>query len=203
MACSVALCEECVSIMKRTDELHPCVQVCLILLSLCAHVFSGRLRLKCWRGGFFLCRNGRVQGAFTHSVLDISLLTFKTDVLIRYILCGFTGQQQKRGAVWSSQFNPPRTGDKSCRNSLIRPSAVLPVSYQLQSFASSVRTFRPKLAFQGLTKLFMLTRRRPCFQSKWPATKYSPPATWKQYSKLDLQSLFQTFKQINLARTVN
>jgi len=38
--------------------------------------------------------------------------------------------------------------------------------YQLQSLLSSVRTLRPRLAFQGLTKLFMLTRRRPCLRSE-------------------------------------
>lgn len=57
----------------------------------------------------------------------------------------------------------------------VSPASVTRSVYQLQSVLSSVRTLRPKLAFQGLTKLFMLTRRRPCLRSECPATRYSTP----------------------------
>lgn len=63
--------------------------------------------------------------------------------------------------------------------------------YQLQPFLSSVRTLRPKRSFQGLTKLFMLTRRRPCLRSVWPATRYSTP---KELVRKNVTTAAKTFK---------
>lgn len=53
--------------------------------------------------------------------------------------------------------------------------------YQLQSFLSSASTLRPKVAVQGLTRLFMLTSRWPRFLSAWPATRYSTPDQRHKY----------------------
>lgn len=76
-----------------------------------------------------------------------------------------------RSHIWRTRKNPWH-----CRPCVHWYSSILKwVVYQLQSFFSSMRTLRPKLAFQGLTKLFMLTRRRPCLRSEWPATRYSTP----------------------------
>lgn len=72
--------------------------------------------------------------------------------------CGGTSTAQREGGNPVSHLS-------------VRP----PLVYQLQSFLRSVRTLRPRLAFQGLTKLFMLTKRRPCFRSECPATRYSTP----------------------------
>lgn len=77
----------------------------------------------------------------------------------------YSTEEEKSSVVW---FNTVSSVHVS-----VCPTAL--VVYQLQSFLRSVRTLRPKLAFQGLTKLFMLTRRRPCFRSEWPATRYSTP----------------------------
>lgn len=68
-------------------------------------------------------------------------------------------------------------GQSRCQ---LRPLHFSAVPYQRpQCFLRMWRSLRPRLDFQGLTKLLVLTISRPFFQSSWPATTYSDPTVEK------------------------